>query len=223
MKANELVIAAFGTSLTERGGWTELLSKKMSRCLGRSVRVVAVAKSGETSAWGVRNVGSVVAKNPDIVLVEFAANDAALHHFISLSRSVANMRSIVDAIRMKNRQVIVVFQAMNPVWGFRGWIRPFLDAYNDAHAALAAELGVGFVDHRPWWRMHSPDVIRQLIPDGLHPMPGRAAQAIAESTCWSRGEWAWSTPSKPLGSCTVTENRALVFLGPAPGFFSGLL
>lgn len=176
---DELKIAAMGTSLTARGGWQAPLQKDMSECLGIPVTVTNQARSGETSRWGLQNIGAILADRPDIVLMEFAANDAALNRFISLSRSVANMRAIVRAVRGQNSRAIIVIQAMNPFWGFRRWVRPFLDQYIDAHAALAQELGIGFIDHRPLWAKYSEAEIRRMIPDGAHPLPAYAAGMIA--------------------------------------------
>ncbi len=175
----ELKIAAIGTSLTARGGWQAPLQKEMSECLGFPVTVTNQARSGETSRSGLQNIGAVLADRPDIVLMEFAANDAALNRFISVSRSVANMRAIVRAVRAQNSRAVIVIQAMNPFWGFRRWVRPFLDQYIDAHAALAQELGIDFIDHRPLWATHPDAEIRRMIPDGAHPLPAYAASMIA--------------------------------------------
>src|SRR5262249_7535722 len=90
---DELKIAAVGTSLTAQGGWQAPLQKGMTECLGVPVTVTNHARSGETSRWGLLNVDAILADRPDIVLIEFAANDAALNRFISLSQSVDNMRA----------------------------------------------------------------------------------------------------------------------------------
>lgn len=176
---DELKIATIGTSLTARGGWQTPLQEDLAACLGVPVTVTNRAKSGETSSWGLQNIGAVLADKPDIVLIEFAANDAALDRFMSLSRSVENMRAIVAAVRAQNKDAIVVLQAMNPMWGFRRWMRPFLDDYIEAHVALARELGIDFIDHGPLWATYSDAEMKRIIPDGGHPLPGSSAQMIA--------------------------------------------
>jgi acyl-CoA thioesterase-1 len=174
-----LKIAAIGTSLTAQGGWQAQLQKDMTECLGVPVTVTNHARSGETSRWGIENIDVILAERPDIVLIEFAVNDAALNRFISLSQSVENMRAIVQAVRTENSRAIIIIQAMNPLWGFRRWIRPFLDRYIEAHATLAQELGVDFVDHRPLWAAYSDAEIKRMVPDGAHPLPGYSASMIA--------------------------------------------
>lgn len=179
MTQRGLKIATIGTSLTARGAWQAPLKMEMAACLGVPVMVTNRAKSGETSSWGLQNIGAVLSDRPGIVLIEFAANDAALSRFISLSRSVDNMRAIVAAIRAQNKDAIIIVQAMNPIFGFRRWIRPFLNHYIEAHLTLARELGLDFIDHRPLWARYSDTEIRQIIPDGAHPLPSHSAQMIA--------------------------------------------
>ena len=176
---DELKIAAVGTSLTAQGGWQVPLQNDMTECLGVPVTVTNHARSGETSRWGLLNIDAILADRPDIILIEFAANDAALNRFISLSQSVDNMRRIVRAVRAQNSRAIIIIQAMNPLWGYRRWVRPFLDQYIEAHAALAQELGVDFVDHRPLWTAYSNAEIKRMIPDGVHPLPGYSASMVA--------------------------------------------
>jgi alpha-L-rhamnosidase len=128
--ADGLKIAAIGTSLTAQGGWQAPLQKEMAECLDVPVTVTNHARGGETSRWGLQNIDVILAERPDIVLIEFAVNDAALNRFISLSQSVENMRAIVRAVRAENSRAIIIIQAMNPLWGFRRWVRPFLDRYS---------------------------------------------------------------------------------------------
>jgi acyl-CoA thioesterase-1 len=73
-----LKIVAFGAYLTARRRWTQSLETALGRCHGRPVAVAIVAKSGATSDWGASTVDWEVAKSPDIGLIEFSANDAAL-------------------------------------------------------------------------------------------------------------------------------------------------
>ena len=67
---------------------------------------------------------------------------------------------------------------MNPVSGLRGMIRPFLDQYEEMHAAVARKLGAGFIDHRPAWGRLSDEEIAKAIADGTHPDPSVASRVI---------------------------------------------
>lgn len=172
-----LKIVAFGTSLTARGGWTQPLETALGQCLGRPVTVAVVAKSGATSDWGVSAVDRVIAESPDIVLIEFSVNDAALHRLVSLRRSRENLARMID-MREQLAGLRIIVMAMNPMSGIRGAIRPFLDRYIDAHREVAEAKGAEFVDHRPAWRALSAPTLSAAIPDGIHPLQTIAAAII---------------------------------------------
>ena len=118
------------------------------------------------------------AERPDIVLIEFAANDADVTEFMSLSHSSANMTEIVSRLRDSKTRPTVYVMAMNPVSGLRGMIRPFLGQYEEAHAAIARKLGAGFIDHRPAWARLSDEEMAKAIADGAHPDPATTSRVI---------------------------------------------
>ncbi len=162
-------IVTLGTSLTARGGWQEPLRRALSACRGGEVTIVNLAKSGMASDWGLTQVDKVLSERPDVVLVEFAVNDAALNRFLSLGDSGANMETIVTRLKAGESRPAVYVMAMSPVSGLRGMIRPFLGDYEELHAEIASRLGAGFIDHRPAWAALSADEISTAIADGTHP------------------------------------------------------
>lgn len=174
-----LKIVAFGTSLTARGGWQPALETKLAACLHRQVKVDSVAKSGETSLWALTQIDRVVAEQPDIILIEFYANDATLHRFVSIAQSRKNIGDILDQLRQRSPQARIIVMAMNPFSGLRGMIRPFVDSYISAHQAEAEKRGLEFVDHRPNWERLPPGELAAAIPDGAHPLPDIASKIIA--------------------------------------------
>jgi acyl-CoA thioesterase-1 len=171
-------IVTLGTSLSARGGWQEPLRRSLGACLDGDVTIVNLAKSGMTSEWGLTQIDKVVAERPDIVLIEFAVNDADVTEFMSLSRSGANMTEIVSRLRESKTRPAVYVMAMSPVSGLRGMIRPFLWQYEELHAAVARKLGAGFIDHRPAWARLSDDEMAKAIADGVHPDPTTASRVI---------------------------------------------
>lgn len=177
-QSETLKIVTFGTSLTARGGWQEPLREALSACSGREVTIVNLAKAGMASDWGVTQTDKVLAERPDIVLVEFAVNDAALDRFLSLASSGANMEKIVTDLKAGDSKPAIHVMAMSPVSGLRGWIRPYLSQYEDRHAEIARKLGVGFIDHRPAWARLSADEIATAIADGTHPDPDTAGRVM---------------------------------------------
>lgn len=173
-----LKIIAFGTSLTARGGWPDALEKNLQRCLNRPVTVETIALGGATSDWGAGQIDRLIAQAPNIVLIEFYANDAAIHRFFTLRRSRENLAKMLDAILQKLPEARIFVMAMNPVSGLRRAIRPFLNSYVTAHRDLAWMKGINFIDHRPAWRQLSDGALAEAIPDGLHPRPEKAAEII---------------------------------------------
>src|SRR4051812_12543860 len=82
-----MTVVALGTSLTHSGGWIKPLETQLTECLGRPVSVLDFGRDGATSDWGVAILGEVIRARPDVVLVEFAVNDAAWFKGFSLRHS----------------------------------------------------------------------------------------------------------------------------------------
>jgi lysophospholipase L1-like esterase len=179
-RANDMTykIVTFGTSLTARGGWQLPLQEALTKCLKVPVLVDSVARSGATSEWAVEKIGDVIAAKPDIVLVEFYANDAALNRFMTVERSRQNMATILGQLKQQLPHARIIVMGMNPIFGIRGFIRPFINSYIDAHHQLANEMGLDFYDNRPAWAELSPDELSAAIPDGSHPLPEAASAVI---------------------------------------------
>lgn len=172
--AAPLTIVALGTSLTARGGWTAPLAAALRTRLGRPVTMRVLARSGATSDWVSAQAPAAVAARPDVVLVEAVANDPALHRRVSLPRSRANLRALLAVLRSARPRPRMIVMAMNPVSGWRRWVRPGLDDYVAAHLEEARRAGAEVLDLRPAWRSHAP----RDIPDGLHPSADAAAAVI---------------------------------------------
>lgn len=182
-----LVVAAFGTSLTNRAGWLRPLEKELTRCLGRQVAVQDFGHSGATSEWGIAAVGAVTRSVPDFVLIEFSVNDAAWFKGVSVRRSRENTRKIIQAIKEARPNAKIFLMTMNPAFGPRGWIRMHINAYYDLYKRLADEMDVGFIDNRLEWQALKIDELNKGIPDGLHPLPELASRilvpTIARAIC----------------------------------------
>ncbi|MBW9055977.1 SGNH/GDSL hydrolase family protein [Rhizobium mesosinicum] len=176
--ASNLKIVTFGTSLTARGGWQMSLENTLEECLHRPVDIAVVAKSGSTTEWALSAVDSVIAERPEIVLVEFYANDAALNRWMSVDVSKRNFSAVVERLRMKLPDARIFMMVMNPMSGLRGAIRPFLYRYIAAHRRVAAEWNVEIVDHSAGWAKLSAEELSAAIPDGVHPTGSMAARIM---------------------------------------------
>lgn len=173
-------VVAYGTSLTAGGAWTRELAAYWEKHYPGKVTFLNAAKNGMHSGWGVENLAErVIEKSPDLVLIEFAVNDAAARHGISPQKSVANLETMAAALRARNPAVEIVVQTMNPAWDSPrvpekkyGSDRPELAAYYDAWRDGARRLGLPLVEHYPTWlkiQREEPERFRDLVPDGIHP------------------------------------------------------
>ncbi len=168
-RAEPLLVSALGTSLTAPGAWLESLSAALEPLLNRPVRTLNFARVGATSRWGLRIVDQVSQARPDIAIVEFASNDAALHRHVPLGESRANITQIIHALKGASSKTRVYLMTMSPLIGLRGLLRPRLARYYELYPVLAAGERVGFIDNRPAWKALSRAELRRALPDGSHP------------------------------------------------------
>jgi lysophospholipase L1-like esterase len=164
-----LVIAALGTSLTARGAWLEGLPDALEPRVRRRVRTLQFARVGATSRWALTVVDDAAGVRPDIAIIEFATNDAALHRRVSLAESGANLTAIIRRLRSANENIRLYLMTMSPAIGLRGRLRPRLGRYYDLYPSLAAREQIGLIDNRPDWAALPPSALARALPDGAHP------------------------------------------------------
>ncbi|MGF1444942.1 MAG: SGNH/GDSL hydrolase family protein [Pikeienuella sp.] len=173
-------ILLLGTSLTRRGDWPSRLAARLSACVQREVSVRRIARPGAASDWGTRRLREALSAaggaQPDILVIEFTINDAALHRGRALTRSKADHLLMIDAAQAAG--VSVFLATMSPAAGPRGWVRPGHGAYIDLYRALARARGLGLIDTISAWDALPPGIRRTWLPDGLHPTD-EAMRAIA--------------------------------------------
>jgi len=167
-----LRILVAGTSLTASYDWPA----RLSDCADQPISVSRVARAGAASDWGVRQADTIVAKRPDIIIIEFSVNDADLRHRISLRESARNHRDLIRSLRAELPEVRIVLMTMSPAHGLRRLLRPRLPAYYRLYRDLAEELDTGLLDIYPRW-LAVPRAAREQ-QDGLHPSQTMAAQMI---------------------------------------------
>lgn len=173
-----LQVTVFGTSLSSpRYDWPETLQQSLVDCLGRSVRLTRVTEPGANVDWAAAQLGAVAASAPDVILVEFAINDADLRDGVVLARARARLTALVADLRADRPEASVVLLTMNPAHGLRGVLRPRLSAHYDAVRQVARATEAGLVDLEAQWRARARDE-RGLAQDGLHPDPGLAREVI---------------------------------------------
>lgn len=170
-----LVLAVMGTSLTASANWPEAVATRLAACTGGEVQLVRAAQNGMGSAWGLTQVPRVRVAQPDIVLVEFAINDAHLSRGQWFAASQATHRALIAALREGAPTRRVVLMTMSPAHGLRAVQRPWLAMHYAGYRDLAAETGAGLVDLAPRWSV-LPWAARGMA-DGLHPTDA-ATQAV---------------------------------------------
>lgn len=169
----DIGIALFGTSLARRAEWPGRIAGRPSPC-GRGVIDVTVwGRPGAGSRHGMAVAGQGFRAHHDVVILEYAINDADLFDGISRAESTANHRSMIAAIRNANPDAAIILMATNPVRGLQWLQRPFLAGYYRDYARLADEMNVSFFDGTARWRIAGTD--RRNLPDGLHPDPAAEA------------------------------------------------
>jgi lysophospholipase L1-like esterase len=124
-----------------------------------------------TSDWGLEQLGRVASLKPDIVLVEFAMNDANWRRFVSRERSRANTVAIGRGIQDRVPGAKVFLVTTNVVHGLRGMMRPTVGAYYGQYRDVAASEGLRLIDLEPIWAALPRDSLRRSVPDGVHPTP----------------------------------------------------
>lgn len=176
-------VVVYGTSLTINGAWTKSLKEYLDKQFPELVTFHNSAKTGMHSNWGVENLQErVLTKNPDLVFIEFSANDAATKHNISTEQSSANLDAMVKAVRKQNPQVDIVLQTMNPAWDSPKnpekkyeSDRPNLEGYYDVYRRYAHEQNLALVDNYPnWVKIQKKELERfqKMVSDGIHPHSG---------------------------------------------------
>lgn len=168
-----LRLTVLGTSLTADYDWPE----RLERCTRSKLVVTKLAKGGAGSDWGRTQFDKLDATDPDIVLVEFAINDADLRLGISRQQSRQNHHTILHHLRRAHPDAQIVLMTMNSAHGIRRYLlRPQLPAYYGLYRELADEFGTGLLDFYPRWR--ALDAVAREQADGLHPSQEAAAQVI---------------------------------------------
>ncbi len=194
--ARPLRIAVLGTSLSHGEMWPDALAERLAGCLERPVQVEVIARPGASVVWGTQTIGAVALTDPDIVLVEFATNDADVFDGVSLRRSRQLYADLSEGLGAAVPEAAVILMTMNPVVGIRRMQRPWLRAQNRQYKDFAVTYDVGLIDLAPRWDAFEGQV---WTKDGLHPEPEFAAQligpAIADFILRESGAPQCSSPS----------------------------
>lgn len=174
-----LRLAVLGTSLTSNYSWPDEVATLMAECSGRTVQLRRIAEAGVNSNWALDNVERVIAEAPDIVVIEFAINDADLLDGVWYQDSMSNHRELVRLLRESVPEAKIVMMTMSHAHGARGLVRPFLARYYSGYVAVADQTNIDLIDLFPRWLARKRLGLR--FSDGLHPDDDVATQVVSEA------------------------------------------
>jgi acyl-CoA thioesterase-1 len=168
-------IVVYGTSLSVNpNGWPAMLEKEIDKQYPSLITVENMAAGAMWSTWGIQNLDErVLSKNPDLVLIEFAINDAFLPYKTSKKVCQINLEYMIDRILEQNPKCDVVVQIMNMPTGIHFHEhRPDFESYNDVYRKVAKKRKLLLIDHTTYWKpilkKSLPEYLK-LVPDGIHP------------------------------------------------------
>ncbi len=172
-------VVTYGTSVTKYGYWVTAMQQWFDQKYPGLVTVVNSGGPGQNSDWGLKELQPQVLDHyPDLVFIEFAANDAHVRFKLTVEHAKDNLDKIVTAIQQQNPQVAIVLQTMNVFWdapkGFTtaATSRPQLNAFYDNYRNYATEHKLVLVDNYvKWEEMKEKDYanFQVMLPDGTHP------------------------------------------------------
>ena len=166
-------IVTYGTSLTDRAAWVSQLQKALDGRFPGKAKLINSGKGAMWSKWGVDNLDKlVIAKAPDAVFIEFAANDAYLPYQTSIEQARKNLNNMIDRILKAEADCEIILMVMNPLVGVHLERRPKIKEYNQMYREVANERNFLLVDHYPNWEKilkQDPKLFNRYVPDGAHP------------------------------------------------------
>lgn len=178
--ANENILF-FGTSLTAGLGleqseaYPALIQNKIDS-LNLNYKVINGGLSGETSAAGKNRIDWLLKQPIHIFVLELGANDGL--RGISVNETRANLQAIIDKVKQKYPDVILVMEGMQmpPNMG-----QKYTEEFKQTFSLLAKKNDMIFV---PFLLEGVGGIASLNQDDGIHPT--KEGQKIIAETVWSK-------------------------------------
>ena len=165
-------VLVFGTSLSAPPyRWPDDLGREMAHCLDNPIKLIRVTQPGASSDWAKTQLAAVLEHEPDLVIVEFAVNDADLSDGLSLQDSRTNHQDILATLRRELPQTRIILMTTGPVQGLQKIKRYRLGRYFRVYSDFSTQFGTGLIHMHPHWT-------GRKNPDGLHPQNGDASAVM---------------------------------------------
>lgn len=204
-----LTVVAFGDSTTAPRGAVQVYADCLRQDLPRHGLPVGVINAGvggnTTEAARARFVSDVLDRKPDLVILQFGINDAAVDVWktppasqprVSLERYVANLEFFIESLQAQQRSVLLMTPnalcwtpALKQRYG-KAPYRPgeaegfnvLLQEYAEAARGVAKRKGVPLIDVFAAFQCHGKtpgQAIDDLLLDGMHPN-GQGQRLVAD-------------------------------------------
>ena len=169
-----LHIVAYGTSLTEFGAWVPELRPNPRPALFRPRdRLTKRGRHGVGTRWGLEHLEErVIAERPDVVLIEFAINDAFEALDVAPRESRALLEQMIERIEAALPDCEIILMTTNPTTG--GYARRDLAPYYQAVRDVAGSAASCWSTPSPPGASSSSatgSTFDAYLPDGTHPSP----------------------------------------------------
>jgi acyl-CoA thioesterase-1 len=157
-------IVCFGDSLTAGFGldpgrsYPDLLQHELDR-EGYRYRVVNQGVSGDTTQDGLERLPMVLAEHPQIVVLEFGANDGLRGQPVSLAEK--NQAQIIEALQKAGARVVLAGMTLPPNYG-----PEYLTRFNGMYPELAKRYRLPLIPFLLADVAAKPNLMQR---DGLHP------------------------------------------------------
>ncbi len=168
-------IVAFGDSITAWTGWVSMLYGQIGS------KAINAGVSGDTTNHALARIDKdVIAKNPDLVIVNFGMNDQAVRlsdgkNLTPIAQYESNYRTIIEKIQATGSKIILVAvhdvcpDKYNPGDGLNYGAKDSsgktnVDLYNEVVKKLANEYKLGFLDINTL----AQNQLNAMILDGIH-------------------------------------------------------
>ena len=167
-------IVVYGTSLSAtKDGWVTMLEDKLNARYPGKAEVINSAQAAMWSTWGVENLRErVLEHKPDMVIIEFAMNDAYLPYSTSIETARLNLEYMVFRIRELYKDCSIVIQVMNMPIAEHKVQRPYIERYYNLYRKESKKLHTKLIDHYEYWvpiLKKGEKEFRRYVPDGIHP------------------------------------------------------
>jgi acyl-CoA thioesterase I len=157
-------IVCFGDSLTAGYGldpgqsYPDLLQRELDR-RGYHYRVINRGQSGDTTQDGLGRLSSAIAEHPQIVILEFGANDGL--RGLPVSVTEMHLASLIEELRKAGAKVVLAGITLPPNYG-----PDYVNRFDAMYTDLAKRYQLPLIPFLLEGVATKPSLMQQ---DGLHP------------------------------------------------------